>query len=287
MVKLRTECFVEPQEPIAYTDKLLFIGSCFSDEIGGRVAQRGFDTVVNPFGPLYNPVSIAKCLLRMLEGPCYSSDDLVEGPRGYHCLDYATRFSGSDAGQLIAVLNAQREAVAGIITSGATVFITLGTAYVYRFLKSGRIVGNCHKFPAKEFERFRLSVARTTEELGNIVGLLRRYGAKRVIFTISPIRHLADGFHANTVSKATLHLAVEDTVAANAGFSSYFPAFEIVNDDLRDYRAYASDLVHVSDIAADYIFEKFADTYFEADTRMRAAEELRRYRSSQHRTILQ
>lgn len=287
MVKLRTEYVATSQQPISYSDKLLFIGSCFSDEIGHRVIERGFDALVNPFGPLYNPVSLANCISRVLNGPRYSLADLVEGPRGFHCLDYATRFSGNDSGQLLAALNAQQVSVADFIASGATVFVTLGTAYIYRFLQTGRIVGNCHKFPAKEFERFRLKVADASDSLSSMVGLLRGHGARRVVFTVSPIRHISDGFHANTVSKATLHLAIEDVLAGNEDFSEYFPAFEIVNDDLRDYRAYASDLVHVSEVAADYIFEKFADTYFDASTRLRAAEELKRFRSTQHRTILQ
>ncbi len=286
MVKLRTECPVEPQVPITYSDKLLFIGSCFSDEIGNRVVQRGFDTLVNPFGPLYNPLSIANCLERALYGPVYTSVDLVEGPRGYHCLDYATRFSGEDAEQVLSAINERAISLASFIKNGAIVFVTLGTAYVYRFIPTGKIVGNCHKFPAKEFDRFRLSVAESANALREITCQLRRAGAGRVIFTVSPIRHLADGFHANTVSKSTLHLAIDELIDKENDFVGYFPAYEIINDDLRDYRAYSSDLVHVSDLAVDYIFEKFADTYFDAATRQRSAEELKRFRSSQHRTIL-
>lgn len=287
MIKLRTEIAVEPQNSITHSDKLLFIGSCFSDEIGSRLVQRGFNAMVNPFGPLYNPVSIANCLCRALEGPLYSTIDLTEGPRGFHCLDYSTRYSGNDAGQLLDDLNSQLSSVASFIASCSTVFVTLGTAFVYRFLASGRIVGNCHKFPAKQFERSRLTVTQAVESLGKIAELLRHHGAKKVVFTVSPIRHLADGFHANTVSKSTLHIAVEEIVAANGDFADYFPAYEIVNDDLRDYRAYAADLVHVSDLAAEYIFEKFAATYFNEVTRQRSAEELKNYRASQHRPILQ
>lgn len=288
MVKFRTELTCSPSDwKISADEKLLFIGSCFSDEIGRCLLERGFDVSANPLGPLYNPLSIATCLRRALTGAEYKTAELLPGPRGYHCLDYATRFSGSDADAIVAEVNTLLEGIRTRISSGAVVFITLGTSYIYELVQTGKTVGNCHKFPAAMFKRRRIDVTEAGASLAEIVSLLKAGGARRVVFTVSPIRHLSDGFHGNTVSKATLHLAVDALCGDTDGFVGYFPSYEIVMDDLRDYRAYADDLVHVSAKAVAYIYEKFEDCYFTAATRNEAALARKRYLASCHRTILE
>lgn len=288
MVKFRTEiCTVGGSWKISADEKLLFIGSCFSDEIGRCLAERGFDISVNPFGPLYNPLSIANCFRRALEGEEYDDTDLTQGPRGYHCLDYATRFSGDDRASILEGINSRLSGLKERVGEGAVVFVTLGTSFVYELADGGSLVGNCHKFPASMFRRRMIDVREAADALAAIVCLLRGNGARKLVFTVSPIRHLADGFHENTLSKATLHLAIEHVRAENPDFVDYFPSFEIVMDDLRDYRAYADDLVHISSQGVAYIYEKFEERFFTADTRNIAAMARKKYLSSQHRQILE
>lgn len=288
MVKFRTELVCSDSRlKIAADEKLLFIGSCFSDEIGRCLSERGFDISVNPFGPLYNPLSIRNCIERSLSGRHYTRADLNTGPRGFHCLDYATRFSGEDSVSILEALNSRLDYMRKRVNSGAVVFITLGTSFVYYLKADGRLVGNCHKFPGTMFDRRRIDVPEAVAALRDIVRLLAGGGARKVVFTVSPIRHLSDGFHENTLSKATLHLAIDNVCEEFAEMVSYFPSYEIVMDDLRDYRAYSEDLVHISPMAVAYIYEKFEDFYFTAETRTQAALARKKYLASLHRPILE
>ena len=258
-MKFRTELTCSQSAwQISHSDRLLFIGSCFSDEMGRRLAERGFDISVNPFGPLYNPLSIANCIHRSLSRQYYTLSDLTPGPRGYHCLDYAMRFSGEDADSVLDAVNSRLDDMRARIEAGAIVFITLGTVFVYFLAETGRPVGNCHKFPPSTFIRRRISIEEAREALHSVTTALYAAGASQVVFTVSPIRHLSDGFHENTLSKASLHMAV-DMLGESVG---YFPSYEIVMDDLRDYRAYADDMVHIAPKAVDYIYEKFEEVFF-------------------------
>ncbi len=282
-MKFRTELTCSQSAwQISHSDRLLFIGSCFSDEMGRRLAERGFDISVNPFGPLYNPLSIANCIHRSLSRQYYTLSDLTPGPRGYHCLDYAMRFSGEDADSVLDAVNSRLDDMRARIESGAIVFITLGTVFVYFLAETGRPVGNCHKFPPSTFIRRRISIEEAREALHSVTTALYAAGASQVVFTVSPIRHLSDGFHENTLSKASLHMAV-DMLGESVG---YFPSYEIVMDDLRDYRAYADDMVHIAPKAVDYIYEKFEEVFFSTATRQEAAAARKRFLSSQHRQIL-
>lgn len=282
-MKFRTELTCSQSAwQINHSDRLLFIGSCFSDEMGRRLAERGFDISVNPFGPLYNPLSIANCIHRSLSRQYYTLSDLTPGPRGYHCLDYAMRFSGEDADSVLDAVNCRLDDMRARIEDGAIVFITLGTVFVYFLAEMGRPVGNCHKFPASTFIRRRISIEEAREALHSVTTALYAAGASQVVFTVSPIRHLSDGFHENTLSKASLHMAV-DMLGEAVG---YFPSYEIVMDDLRDYRAYADDMVHIAPKAVDYIYEKFEEVFFSTATRQEAAAARKRFLSSQHRQIL-
>ena len=282
-MKFRTELTCSQSAwQISHSDRLLFIGSCFSDEMGRRLAERGFDISVNPFGPLYNPLSIANCIHRSLSRQYYTLSDLTPGPRGYHCLDYAMRFSGEDADSVLDAVNSRLDDMRARIEAGAIVFITLGTVFVYFLAETGRPVGNCHKFPPSTFIRRRISIEEAREALHSVTTALYAAGASQVVFTVSPIRHLSDGFHENTLGKASLHMAV-DMLGESVG---YFPSYEIVMDDLRDYRAYADDMVHIAPKAVDYIYEKFEEVFFSTATRQEAAAARKRFLSSQHRQIL-
>lgn len=270
---------------IEYTTPLLFLGSCFSDEIGSRLADDGFCVLHNPMGPLYNPASIANCLDFACSHRLYTGNELSEGPRGYHCLDYSTRYSGADASAVLDAVNRDIATVSDFLAHPPVVFLTLGSAYVYR-APTGRVAGNCHKFPAEYFSRELLSVEQAAAELRRAVELLASRGIERIVFTVSPIRHLADGLHGNNISKATLLLAVNQVVNLYGSLCSYFPSYEIVLDDLRDYRFYAEDLKHPSPMAVDYIYEIFSDCYFSSKTRQAAAEGRKATLAARHRPIL-
>lgn len=284
-MKFRTEIeAVKSTYRIRHGEPVLMLGSCFTDNIGARLDIDGFDVCHNPLGPLYNPVSIAACIGRALKKYRYSGADLTEGPNGYHCLDYASRYSGSDPEAIVSHVNDDFSAVAERLgRPGAnTLIITFGSAFVFE--RHGEVVGNCHKFPASEFCRRLLSVSEITELWTSLIASLP--DNIHIIFTVSPIRHLADGLHGNTISKSTLLLAVEQICRSHAGRAEYFPSYEIMVDDLRDYRFYAADMKHPSDVAVDYIYDFFLNTYTTVQTQESAAENRRRYRAGQHRQIL-
>lgn len=284
-MKFRTE--IEPVKSmvsISHGTPLLMLGSCFTDEIGGRLEADGFDVLHNPLGALYNPMSIANCLYRALSGKVYTLADLTRGSRGFHCLDYAMRFSGADAQDVVKDVNLCQSSVADILQRRPVVILTFGTSFVFERADNGGVVGNCHKFPASFFKRRMLSVEECTGVIDDIIAMVAPV-ASAVLITVSPIRHTADGLHGNNLSKATLLLACDSAVASNPSVE-YFPAYEALVDDLRDYRFYAADMKHPSEMAVDYIYELFSDTFFDAGTKARALQCRREYMASRHRPIL-
>lgn len=262
---------------IARHARIVTIGSCFADNIGARLARDGFDVSVNAMGALYNPISMAAVVRRALAGVPYSTADLVcDGQGVWHCLDFESRRRNADADRLLEELNRDFAAFGDRLREADVWLVTLGTAWTFVYRPSGVVVGNCHKFPADVFERRRV-------DIGTIADTWQPLCAgRRVIFTVSPIRHLADGLHGNQLSKATLLLAAESL----ADVAEYFPAYEAVIDDLRDYRFYAADMKHISDVAADYIYNLFSDSYFSADTQRAALESRRQWLRAAHRSIL-
>ena len=276
---------IKTQLRLCHDRPVLLLGSCFSDEIGERLYADGFDVLHNPFGALYNPISIANCVRRCSRGEHYTQADLTAGPRGWHCLDYASRFSGIDAETLLAELNRTFGEVCAMLQRNPMVIITLGSAYVYRHKALGKVVGNCHKFPASDFEYELISPGEARSALGEICQDLATLGIADILFTISPIRHLAYGLHGNSLSKAILQLAVND-VCRDLNGVEYFPSFEIMLDDLRDYRFYARDMKHPSDVAVDYIYGIFCGTYMDNACRSAAEACRRSFKASQHRQIL-
>lgn len=274
-MQFRTE--IEPirkAAPIDHSQRLMLLGSCFTDNIGSRLQRDGFNASVNPMGALYNPLSIANAILRALSGQPFTQADLTADAAGvWHCLDFESRRQNADIAVLLESLNADFAKFADDLKKADVWIVTFGTAWVFDYLPTGETVGNCHKFPSTDFSRRRLSVEEITRALQPLIN------GRRVIFTVSPIRHLADGLHGNNLSKATLLLATEK-------LGEYFPAFEIVNDDLRDYRFYAADLKHPSETAADYIYEIFSNTYFSAATRQLCLEHRRQSARAAHKPII-
>lgn len=225
--------------------KFLFLGSCFSTEVGTKIP----DAVVNPTGNVYNPLSAAKTILNIEAGRRYRPDDLVEVQGLFRSLDHHTRLAAPTPDEALEKINASMRLATKAFQQAECIVVTFGTSYVFE--RNGQVVCNCHKLPAREFVRRRLSIEEITRAWQPIID---RYPSKRFIFTVSPIRHRADGLHGNTLSKATLHLATDQLLRAE-----YFPAYEILIDELRDWKFYADDGVHPHPQAVEVIHQRFCN----------------------------
>lgn len=242
---------------ISLNDKIFVLGSCFADNMGQKMEDLGFDVCVNPFGTLYNPVSICNSVARLTSGIPFSESECVQmgAGAGLVCsFSHHTSFARRTEDEFLNVANASLKEASLWWKAATKVIITLGTAWIYEYLRSGETVSNCLKIDAKEFSRRRLSVRETATLLMNMVA---RHPEKEFIFTVSPIRHLKDGAHGNQLSKSTLLLALDEVIAKFPERCEYFPAYEIVLDELRDYRFYAADMIHPSDQAVDYLWSRF------------------------------
>lgn len=271
--------------PLRAGDEIMVLGSCFADETGRRLAECGLDVCVNPFGTLYNPVSVCNSISRLQCGVPFTQEDCVGmgAGAGLVCsFSHHTSFARPTPEAFLEHANAALETASARWKASNRVLITLGTAWVYRHKESGEVVANCLKRPAGEFSRERLTVPQTAALLKSLV---QRYPDKFFVFTVSPIRHLSDGAHGNQVSKSILLLALEEVCAAFPDRTVYFPAYEILLDELRDYRFYAEDMVHPSLQAAEYVFGKFLSFAFPDEERSRLEERRKAFKASQHRPM--
>ena len=271
--------------PLRAGDEIMVLGSCFADETGRRLAECGLEVCVNPFGTLYNPVSVCNSISRLQCGVPFTQEDCVEmgAGAGLVCsFSHHTSFARPTPEAFLEHANAALETASARWKSASKVLITLGTAWCWRHLPEGEIVSNCLKRPAGEFSRERLTVPQTAALLKSLV---QRYPDKFFVFTVSPIRHLSDGAHGNQVSKSILLLALEEVCAAFPDRTVYFPAYEILLDELRDYRFYAEDMVHPSLQAAEYVFGKFLSFAFPDEERSRLEERRKAFKASQHRPM--
>jgi hypothetical protein len=280
---LQTEIKIQPlEQTIHYGDGLLFLGSCFADEVGGLCRGLGFDALVNPFGVLYNPASIAQSVTRLDNGKPFTSEEVIRVGEGQYCtFSHNTAFWNVSESALLEQVNQSLAEAHAHFVKSKWIILSLGTSWVFRDKENGLVVSNCHKLPAARFERVFLSVEQSVHYLAEIV---QRHPEKQFIFTVSPLRHLKDGLHENQLSKAALLLAV-DQVCKQFGNAHYFPAYEILLDELRDYRFYKEDMVHPTEQAVRYIWERFADFAIDPKEKpaMKAAAELKQM--LQHRPV--
>ena len=242
---------------VSLNDKIVILGSCFADNMGQKMVDLGFDVCLNPFGTLYNPVSVCNSVARLTSGIPFSKDECVQmgAGAGLVCsFSHHTSFARRTEDEFLQVANASLKEASLRWKAASKVIITLGTAWIYEYLRSGETVSNCLKIDAKEFSRRRLSVRETATLLMNMIA---RHPEKEFIFTVSPIRHFKDGAHGNQISKSTLLLALDEVLAKFPERCEYFPAYEIVLDELPDYRFYAADMIHPSDQAVDYLWSRF------------------------------
>ena len=298
MMKLQTPVADEPcKVGISYEDKIMMLGSCFTDNIGRQLVDYGFDVCVNPFGTLYNPVSILRSVERLISGTPFTAEDCVQigaGDTRWCSFSHHTSFARASREEFLEHANMALKVAHEHFLSCTKVIITLGTSWCFRHKESDAIVSNCLKHPASEFFRERLSAAEVTEALRRIVELCCESSAgvcpKQFIFTVSPIRHFKDGAHGNQISKSALLLGIDDLLAGLPAdlsmnpfyFADYFPAYEIVMDELRDYRFYAEDMCHPTQQTVDYIRERFLGWALHADESPRLQEKIREYRRSCH-----
>lgn len=268
---------------IGLGEKVTVLGSCFADNIGARLADAGFDVCINPFGTLYSPASILSAMRRLESGEHFDPADCVEMGAGAGLIcsfSHHTSFARPSAEEFLDVANARLDEASAFWKSCDKVIISLGTAFVWERRDCGGIVCNCLKRPAAEFTHRMLTLDETASLLQQMAG-----SGKQFIFTVSPIRHLGDGAHANTLSKSTLHLAIEKAAQMQGACAAYFPAYEIMEDELRDYRFYAEDLVHPSPAAVGFIWEKFLEAAVPASDleAVRANEKASRH--ARHRSL--
>ncbi len=271
---------------IDHKSNLVFIGSCFADNISAQFASRKFKVQANPFGTVYNPLSIAQMVKNIAEGKVYGDTDVFQdvcrdnghGDNLWHSWDAHSSLSGHTREECIDKLNAATMQTRDFLQKADVIFVTLGTAFVYYLKDSGKPVSNCHRQDPNLFTRRMISVEEATDSIRETVTSIRQLNPNtHIVFTVSPLRHMSDGAHNNTLSKATLQLAVNSAIsnittvpsASSGTFPAvdYFPSYEIVMDELRDYRFYSDDMIHLSKTAEAYIFERMVSAYCDERTR--------------------
>ena len=264
MIQLATHTELPPQQNVVkYSVPILMIGSCFTNNIGNKLKEAFFDVDINPFGETYNPLSICAELDRLAAGNAFTKSEIEHHGGLWHSMMHHGEFSNASPQITLQNINNRLEAAASLLTRNPVIIITLGTAYAYE--RNGIVVNNCHKMPANNFTRRRLGIDEIADRLAASIS---KINYSHCILTVSPIRHLRDGAHDNQTSKATLLLAA-DKLVNGLPDTTYFPAYEIMLDELRDYRFYDEDMTHPTPLAVKYIFERFEQTFMDDHTRER------------------
>ena len=246
--------------PIDYHSKIVSLGSCFAVNMAEKLDFFKFENTCNPFGIIFNPVSIEKLVYRITQQLFYTENDIFFHNESWHCYEAHSELSHSNKAAFLNSLNGIIEKANGQISDASHVIITLGTSWVYRNIETNEIVANCHKVPQKQFKKELLSVEIIEQSIQNSIALIHNVNPNaNFIFTVSPVRHIKDGFVENQVSKAHLIAALQ-TAISHLPSATYFPSYEIMMDELRDYRFYAEDMLHPSRVAIDYIWERFKET---------------------------
>ncbi|WP_026710553.1 GSCFA domain-containing protein [Flavobacterium filum] len=247
--------------PIDYYSKVVTMGSCFSENISAKFEQYKFQHYNNPFGILFQPDAIENVLLRAIEMRLFTEADLFFDNELWHCFEVHSELNNPDKADMLVNLNGILTYLNGQLQTCSHVIITLGTAWSYRFSHTQKRVANCHKIPQSNFTKELLSVEEITDSLHNIQTKLTEFNPEiKFIFTVSPVRHIKDGFVENQLSKAHLIAALHSSIT-HLSTSSYFPSYEIMMDDLRDYRFYAEDMLHPNQTAVDYIWKYFVESH--------------------------
>lgn len=269
-----------------HSDSVVLLGSCFSDNIGAKMHGALINATVNPMGTLYNPMSIARGVQRLIECRPVAGQELFMQGGVWNSYDFHSRHSKPDKQVAIDHMNARIEQGHQALETAQLLTITLGTSIVYRLKATSEVVANCHKVPQHEFERKMATVGEMTDVLDAMLTALHEFNpGLKIILTVSPIRHIADGLDTNSLSKASLRVAIHEVMKHHRDYCDYFPAYEIMLDDLRDYRFYSSDMVHPSDVAVEYIWQAFQATYLDDHSALAVARCERIHKRLQHRPM--
>ncbi|WP_055435012.1 GSCFA domain-containing protein [Lacinutrix algicola] len=264
-MKLQTHIKLKKQERslIDYNAKLLLLGSCFSENIGNKFEYFKFQSISNPFGILFHPKAIENLVLRAIQQTEYVESDVFFHNEQWHCFDAHSQHSNVSKEKILSDLNTQIQLTNQQILESTHIIITLGTSWVYKLVESDKIVANCHKVPQKEFRKILLSTEEIKQSLQSIIEAIQSVNKNAsIVFTVSPVRHIKDGFVENTLSKSHLISAIHQVTNSQV---SYFPSFEIMLDELRDYRFYKSDMLHPNETAVEYIWQKFQHVWIASD----------------------
>ena len=289
-MKLQTPVTDSPcKVGISYKDKIMMIGSCFTDNIGGQLKDFGFDVCVNPFGTLYNPASVLSAVRRLVSKEKFTEMDCVRigaGDMRFCSFSHHTSFARQSEEEFLENANAALASSADFFRNCTKVIITLGTSWCYRHLQRDMIVSNCLKHPAAEYRREFLPAAETAEILKEIKDICQQSETpKELIFTVSPIRHFKDGAHGNQISKASLLVGIDQILNETVdGKADYFPSYEIMMDELRDYRFYAEDMCHPTLQAVNYIRERFLAWSLPAEEHQQLEENIKAFKRASHRS---
>ena len=253
--------------PIHHAQRLLIMGSCFAENIGTLLDENKFQVDINPFGILYNPLSISMALREIIRKRLYEESDLFSYREYWHSPMHHGSFSAATPEEVVRNIRVRLEQAHKELKQLDWLMLTFGTAYVYEQKKTGKVVANCHKLPEKDFVRRRLETDEITEDYIQLLDELISLNPKiKILFTVSPIRHVRDGMHANQLSKSVLLLTIDRLMQRYPQATFYFPSYEIILDELRDYRFYADDMVHPSSLAVNYLWERFSETFFRPET---------------------
>ncbi len=270
---------------LSHGTPVVLVGSCFTDNIGACMRDDLFDVIVNPFGPIYNPSSVRRAVSSIVDGISISPGDLFPHEGRFHSHLFHSPYSGCDREAAAQAMTRQIHLAREALLHASSLIVTLGTTRVFRHRQQGMVVANCHRLPSSSFREETLSLDQCTDDLESLVSMVRTVNPDiHIIFTVSPLRYLGQGAHINSISKATLLLAI-DSVVRTFPSTHYFPSFEIMMDDLRDYRFYADDMKHPTDQAVRYIYDIFSATYFSPSTRDLASQSRRLTRRLAHRPM--
>ena len=274
-MKFTTPVNIKPNKTIDHNSRIVMLGSCFAENIGKKLIECGFNVVMNPMGIMYNPISIFSALERIVEGRKFTEDEVFCHNGLWTSFMHHGSFSHADKNEALKMMNERLKEGHEQLKDATHLIITFGSAEVYE--RNGKVVSNCHKLPAREFTHRLLSINEINNLYKSFVIETQNIASLQTIFTVSPVRYLGDGAHHGQINKATLLLATNE-ICKKTG-ADYFPSYEIMMDELRDYRYYAEDMIHPSDVAINYIFEQFTKTYL-TDEAIRTADEIQKIKKS-------
>lgn len=286
-MKFRTEIdFRNSEKKIQLDDCIFSVGSCFSAEISALLKDGQMQTLCNPFGTVFNPYSIQHAIKQMHRCKTYTQEDLTFYDGAYLSLDHHSSFNSSFPEKTLEKINGSIQEAHHFLKKTNWVLITYGTSFIYEFLPKNQLVANCHKIPQKDFEKRLLTDAEIQESIGQTIKQLQDICQKdlQILFTVSPVRHTKDGMVENQLSKAKLICALHEALPQHKN-CHYLPVYEVLMDDLRDYRFYREDLIHPNEQAIAYIWEKFGETYFCDEVKAFITENFKIKAALEHRTI--